>query len=273
MPKLEVRVEQRTEELFKVNKDMESFTYSVSHDLRTPLRAISGFAQILLRRQRERLDAQGQHYLDNVVEASTRMGVLIDEILQYARLGRQAVKRQPVDLAEVFGNIRRYLESRIASTGGCIVCLGELPTVYGDETLLYRIFVNLMDNAIAYCKPGMPPSIEIGCVDAGDYVTVSIRDDGIGIAAEHFEKIFGLFQRLHAQEDYPGTGIGLATVRRSVELLGGEVSVESSVGIGTTFHVRLERCTPPGAVRIPSAIESDPAAQEALVETARNEHA
>jgi PAS domain S-box-containing protein len=255
---LEVRVAQRTAQLSAAHKDMESFTYSVSHDLRTPLRAISGFAQILSRRQRERLDQQGQHYLDNIVEASRFMGILIDDVLRYARLGRQAVTLKAVDLQAVLVGIREQFETRIAALDGALLLPAHAPVVRGDETLLYQIFVNLIENAVTYRKPGTPPRIEMSCRDDHEQVVISVRDNGIGIAAQHHEKIFGVFQRLHTQEQFPGTGIGLATVKRAVDMLNGRVWVESVVGECTIFHVQLMR-------NIDAAVDLQPgAATEAV---------
>lgn len=238
---LERQVELRTASLSRANQDLESFAYSVSHDLRTPLRAISGFAQILARRQRERLDEQGRHYLDNIVEASGHMGRLIDELLTYSRLGRQAVAQNPVALSAVFAKIRTHLEVRLSTLSAQLTFPPDAPQVQGDEILLYQIFLNLVDNALTYRRTAVPPVVDIGCSSAGNALTITVSDNGIGIEPEHFEAIFGVFNRLHRQDEYPGTGIGLASVKRAVDLLGGRVWVESTPGSGSRFFVRLKR--------------------------------
>ena len=236
-------VDERTSELAEANKRLESFSYSVSHDLRTPLRAISGFAQILARRHRESLNEEGRHYMDNIVRASAQMGRLIEDLLTYSRLGRKSIALQPVALAEVIGELVRHLEPRTVDLLAEIRLPDNLPRVRGDATLLTQIFLNLFDNALTYHRPGVAPIIEVTSREHGGTVTVTVRDNGIGIRPEHFETIFGIFQRLHGEDEYPGTGIGLATVRQSAEMLGGKVWLESVPGTGSTFHVELAAAT------------------------------
>lgn len=238
---LEDRVVKRTNELADANKRLESFSYSVSHDLRTPLRAISGFSQILARRHRDHLNEEGRRYMDNIVRASAYMGRLIEDLLDYSRLGHKSLKRESVDLSGMVADMQRQLQGRIAELGATVQVAEHLPTVHGDATLLRQIIQNLLDNALTYFTPGTHPWVEIaGSTDqaSGD-VTIRVSDHGIGIASEHFDKIFGIFQRLHNEDEYPGTGIGLATVARAVELLGGTIRVESSPGVGSSFFVRL----------------------------------
>jgi PAS domain S-box-containing protein len=230
---------QRTIQLEAANKELEAFSYSVSHDLRAPLRAISGFAQIVARRHRANLNEEGQHYLDNIVEASARMGHLIDDLLAYSRLGRQAVRRQAVPLRDLLTQIAGNLAGRLAEVGGHLSLPAETPVVQGDPTILSQIFTNLLDNALTYRRPETPPQVAVSCHSETGYVTIRVADNGLGIPAEYHAKIFNVFQRLHSEEEYPGTGIGLAIVKKSVELLGGQVGVESVVGVGSTFWVKL----------------------------------
>ncbi|HWA37835.1 MAG TPA: ATP-binding protein [Burkholderiales bacterium] len=238
---LEARVAQRTSELADAVRNLEAFSYSVSHDLRTPLRAISGFAQILARRHRACLDEEGRHYLDNIVRASEQMGRLIEDLLNYSRLGRQVIRLERVDLAAVLNGLAHDFAPRLQSLGARL----ELPPaplpVRGDPTLLMQIFLNLIENALTYRRPDVPAVVEVSAAIESDAITVCVADNGIGIAPEHHETIFGVFQRLHSQDEYPGTGIGLATVKRSVEMLGGNVRVESGKGTGSRFFVRLRR--------------------------------
>ncbi|MEK6753688.1 MAG: PAS domain S-box protein [Chloroflexota bacterium] len=238
---LERRVLERTAQLSAANKELESFSYSVSHDLRAPLRAVSGFAEIIARRHRASLNEEGQHYFDNIIQASERMGHLIDDLLNYSRLGRAGVRLEPVSLAGVLAELTKDLKGHIDELHGTISITEGLPDVTGDKTLLNQIFTNLLENAVAYRKVDVPPQVEVTYQIEGEQVIVKVRDNGIGIPAEHQEKIFNIFQRLHSDDDYPGTGIGLATVRKSVELLGGSVGVESKAGEGSTFFVKLSK--------------------------------
>jgi signal transduction histidine kinase len=238
---LELRVQQRTAQLQAANKELESFSYSVSHDLRAPLRAISGFSAIIARRHRASLNEEGQHYVDNIVQASERMGQLIDDLLTYARLGRSGVRREPVSLASLLNELARNMQPHLDKNYGTLTICEDVPVVIGDRTLLSQVFTNLLENAFTYHKPDIPPRVCVTCHSEANFVAVEVRDNGIGIPSEYYEKIFNVFQRLHSEEEYPGTGIGLATVKKSVELLGGSVWVESKVGEGSTFFVRLPK--------------------------------
>ncbi|MBI5964586.1 MAG: transporter substrate-binding domain-containing protein [Chloroflexi bacterium] len=238
---LELRVQERTLQLEVANKDLESFSYSVSHDLRAPLRAVSGFAEIIARRHRASLNEEGQHYMDNIVQASERMGHLIDDLLKYARLGRSSVRQEPVSLASLMHEISKNMQPRLNEIHGTLNIAEDLPSVMGDLTLLRQIFNNLLENAVKYHKADYPPNVTVACQTEGRYIVVSVADTGIGIPTEYQEKIFNIFQRLHSEDEYPGTGIGLATVKKSVELLGGRVWVESKTGEGSKFSVKLTR--------------------------------
>lgn len=238
---LEQRVIERTAQLAAANKELESFSYSVSHDLRAPLRAISGFAEIIARRHRASLNEEGQHYFDNIVHASLRMGHLIDDILNYARIGRVAVRRESVSLTDMLITLSKDLAARLKEIGGILEIAEDMPIVIGDKTLLNQVFTNLLENALTYRKPNTPLHIYVTSHMEGKSVILRVNDNGIGIPPEYHEKIFNIFQRLHSEDDYPGTGIGLATVKKSVELLGGSVWVESEVGNRSTFFIKLPK--------------------------------
>jgi PAS domain S-box-containing protein len=236
---LEQRVRDRTAELEAANKELESFSYSVSHDLRAPLRAVSGFAQILARRHSDGLDEEGRHYLDNVVAASERMGTLIEDLLHYSRTGRGAVRAVPVPLEPLASQLASVFGERIAAAGARFEVMAPLATPLGDATLVGQILTNLVDNALSYrCRDGVP-QVTLSAVREGEWVVLRVADNGIGIAAEYYEKIFQVFQRLHSEDEYPGTGIGLAIVAKAVRLMEGEVGIESVPGQGSTFIVRL----------------------------------
>ncbi|MEW6658941.1 MAG: PAS domain-containing protein [Thermodesulfobacteriota bacterium] len=238
---LDRRVRERTEQLQAANKELEAFAYSISHDLRAPLRAVSGFAQIIARRHRGALNEEGQHYVDNIVLASERMGCLIDDLLAYSRLGRYALKLRALDLGKVLNQAIDNLADRVAATGAIINLPGDWPLVFGDQTLLQQIFTNLLDNALTYHQPGVVPELRVTWTLENGQIILAVADNGIGIPPEYQEKIFNVFQRLHSDEDYPGTGIGLAIVKKATEMLGGRIWVESAVGQGSTFLVKLPK--------------------------------
>ncbi|MBI2909987.1 MAG: response regulator [Chloroflexi bacterium] len=239
--RLNARLQQRTSDLETANRDLESFSYSVSHDLRAPLRAISGFAEIITRRHSANLNEEGRHYVNNVVEACAHMNRLIDDLLAYARLGRQALRYEAVSLTAVLSQIREGCNGRLSDLGAKLSIAPDLPTVKGDRTLLHQTFSNLVDNALTYRRPEVPPQIDVTWEGDLDWCTIRVRDNGIGIAKEHQEKIFQVFQRLHGTDKYQGTGIGLAIVSKSVAMMGGQIRVESAVGEGSTFCVTLPR--------------------------------
>ena len=236
---LEERVRERTNELEIANKDLEAFAYTVSHDLRAPLRAIAGFSQIVARRHKESLNDEGQRYIDNIVKATGQMDRLINDLLSYSRIGRRTVNRESISIKEVALQVAEDLSDRISTTGAELIIPDELPLVSGDWTLLTQIVTNLLDNALLYVRENVPPRIEVSAHADKDFAVICVKDNGMGIAPEYQRKIFDLFQRLHGQETYPGTGIGLAVVKKSAQMLGGTVWVESKVGEGSTFSVRL----------------------------------
>jgi PAS domain S-box-containing protein len=236
---LEARVMQRTSQLESANKELEAFTYSVSHDLRAPLRAISGFSQIIARRHRTSLNEEGQRYADNIVTASERMGRLIDELLDYAKLGRRSLKFDRVSLREVLRHVAGDFSHRIEEDGSRLSVAKDLPDVRGEATLLGQVFTNLLDNALTYKPHGKPAEVAVTWEAHAGQVFVQVSDKGLGIPPEHQQKIFNVFQRLHSDEEFPGTGIGLAVVKKALTLLGGDVHIRSAPGQGSTFTVVL----------------------------------
>lgn len=236
---LEERVARRTAQLEAINNELESFSYSISHDLRAPLRAISGFSQILSTRHRKTLNDQGRQYMDYIVEASLRMEQLINDLLDYSRLGRKSLDIRPVKLSKIINNVHSDFKKKLEEIGAKFIIDKELPEVPGDESLFRQIFSNLIDNAITYRRKEVQLEIKIEYEPKEKGYMLKITDNGIGIPKEHWEKIFNVFQRLHSEDVYPGTGIGLATVRKALNILQGTVGVESVVGEGSSFIIYL----------------------------------
>jgi PAS domain S-box-containing protein len=236
---LEARVRDRTRQLEAANKELEAFSYSVSHDLRAPLRAVSGFAQIVARRHRAGLNEEGRRYVDNIVTASERMARLIDDLLEYSKLGRKALRFGDVPLAEVLRHVQEDFAPRLAEEGGTLEVAPDLPAVRGEAILLGRLFSNLVDNALTYRHQGEPARVHVSWRRIGAQVEVDVADEGVGIPPEHQERIFDVFQRLHSDEEFAGTGIGLAVVKKVADLLDAELRVSSEPGRGSTFTVAL----------------------------------
>ena len=238
---LEARVNERTAQLAAINKELESFSYSISHDLRAPLRAIFGFSQILSKRHRESLNDEGQQYMDYIVQASVRMEHLINDLLEYSRLGRKSIDIYPISLNKVIDTVHSDFRQKLENVEASFFVEKGIPEILGNEILLQQIFINLIDNAITYRRTDVPLEIKINFEQDAKHVTLKISDNGIGIPKEYWEKIFNIFQRLHSEDNYPGTGIGLATVRKSVTMLNGIIWVDSVVDQGTTFYVNLPK--------------------------------
>jgi PAS domain S-box-containing protein len=238
---LEQRISERTFQLESANKELESFSYSISHDLRAPLRAIYGFSQILAGRHRKSLNEEGKQYMDYIVESSVRMEQLINDLLNYSRLGRKTIEIRPVSLKKITDTIYDDFKSQIDEVGGKFLVAGNPPEILSDESLLRQIFSNLIGNSIKYRRNDADLSIIINFETIQNNVIIKVTDNGIGIPEEHYKKIFNVFQRLHGEDKYPGTGIGLANVKKAVSLLGGLIYVESIVGKGSTFILKFQQ--------------------------------
>ena len=238
---LEERVRQRTAELDAVNKELEAFSYSVSHDLRAPLRHVTGFAGLLAAHAGEHLDDQDRKYLKTISTSAQRMGQLIDDLLSFSRMGRNQLSVRRVSMAEIVDDARQEVMSAAEVADRSIEWLvGDLPEVEGDPAMLRLVLVNLLSNAVKYTAPRSPARIEVGTTinDAGDRVFF-VKDNGVGFDMKYVHKLFGVFQRLHSAEEFEGTGIGLANVRRILHRHGGAVWAESAVDQGTTFSFSL----------------------------------
>ncbi len=235
---LERRVAERTAELEAANKELEAFSYSVSHDLKAPLRAIDGFSRILEHDYAQRLDAEGQRVLSVIRDNSQRMQRLIDDLLAFSRMGRQDIRLVNIDTRELVQDIFDELTAGVS--GRAIeLQLGKLPPVLGDRTMIRQVFSNLMANAIKFTGPKESALIEIGCkIDSEEHVFF-VKDNGVGFDQAYVDKLFGVFQRLHNADEFPGTGVGLANVRRIIERHGGRVWAEGRVNEGATIYFTL----------------------------------
>jgi len=238
---LNAELHQRAAKIEEANKELESFSYSVSHDLRAPLRHIHGYVEMLRVATTGQLSAKATHYLQTITDASVEMGELIDDLLAFSRMGRSEIQRTSVDLTELVDDVIRGLE--MATTGRSIVwTVAPLPRVVGDRALLKQVLSNLVGNAVKYSRPRAPATIEIGCAGEEDgRAVLFVRDNGVGFDMQYAHKLFGVFQRLHRPEEFEGTGIGLATVRRIVGRHGGRVWAEGALNHGATFYFTLER--------------------------------
>jgi light-regulated signal transduction histidine kinase (bacteriophytochrome) len=223
-------------ELERSNAELAQFASVVAHDLRSPLSSIAGFSQLLQEYYADHLDARATKCITGIMGGAKRMQALIEGVLAYAQVGAQAPPPEPIDCAVVVeravANLHAAIEER-----GALVTHGELPTVAADATQLSQVFQNLIGNAIKYCRE--TPRVAISAQRAGAEWLFAVRDNGIGMDAADAERIFDIFQRAHAAAEYPGTGIGLAICKKTIERHGGRIWAESCVGQGTTFKFTL----------------------------------
>jgi light-regulated signal transduction histidine kinase (bacteriophytochrome) len=234
-------LEKRGRELEASNKELEAFAYSVSHDLRAPLRHMVGFTALLQKGASSRLDDKSQRYVTMILESAKRMGTLIDDLLAFSRIGRAETHKTTVSLQqlvqEALAEVQQETEGR-----NIVWSIGTLPTWYGDRSMLRLVLVNLISNAVKFTRTRPQAEIQVACTEQEpDSVVVCIRDNGVGFDMQYVNKLFGVFQRLHAAEAFEGTGIGLATVQRIVHRHGGRVWAEGSVDKGAVFYFSLSK--------------------------------
>jgi light-regulated signal transduction histidine kinase (bacteriophytochrome) len=229
-------LEARSSELEASNKELEAFAYSISHDLRAPLRHVVAYAELLQKHESSIVDDTGREYLTSILDSAKRMGNLIDDLLAFSRIGRAETQKTVVNLEqllkEALSEIRQDTEGR-----NIVWRIGALPAVYGDRSMLRLALVNLLSNAVKFTRTRAQAEIEIGATDGkGNEVVVFIRDNGVGFNMKYVHKLFGVFQRLHRQEAFEGTGIGLATVQRIINRHGGKVWAEGLKDQGAVFY-------------------------------------
>jgi light-regulated signal transduction histidine kinase (bacteriophytochrome) len=241
---LEQSVRERQSALEAANKELEAFSYSVSHDLRAPLRTISGYSEILLSDHANSLSAPGQRLLNNVRAGAQRMERLIEDLLSFSRLSRQPLSKQPVQVDQL---ARQVIEEHRDSLDGrdIDIRIDPAPACAGDASLLKQVLTNLLTNAIKFTRDRKPARIEVGSRTEGQHVVFHVRDNGAGFDMKYAGKLFGVFQRLHSSEEFEGTGIGLSIVQRIVQRHGGRVWAEAAPGQGATFFFSLPALADP----------------------------
>lgn len=236
---LERRVEQRTEQLESTNRELEAFSYSVSHDLRAPLRHVEGFSEMLVKHAGSSLDARGLELINRIKAATTKMSDMVESLLKFSHTSRTDLRKISVDQNELVREVMRALEP---DTVGRDIDweIGPLPSLFADRTLLSQVWTNLISNAIKYTRQRSPARIEIGqsTPELGTIV-LFVRDNGVGFEMNAADKLFGVFQRLHTDREFEGTGIGLANVRRIISRHGGRVWAEAKRDVGATFYFTL----------------------------------
>jgi len=237
---LEMRISQRTEQLQNANKELEAFAYSVSHDLRAPLRSIIGYSNILAEEYHDKVDEEGHRIIHTIIKNTNRMGQLIDDLLEFSRMGRKNLSRDPVNMSTLVNEVvedmqanenKRKIEFNILN----------LMTCKADRNMMQQVWINLVSNALKYTRNQEVARIEIGSETDHDMIHYYIRDNGVGFNMKYSNKLFGVFQRLHTVDEFEGTGVGLALVKRIINRHGGEVWADSTVGKGTILHFSIPR--------------------------------
>ena len=240
---LESLVQQRTVALTDANQQLETFAFSIAHDLRAPIRAQNGFCRVLEEDHGENLGVEGRRIAERIRESADKLSRMVEDLLNYARVGKGDWQIESVRLASVLNTVRADIDPELKAKAGILVIEPTDEIVEGHRATLTLCVTNLISNAVKFSRPGVPPEVRVWVEHIDDTVRLYIRDNGIGIDREYQEKIFAVFQRLHKTSEFPGTGIGLALVRRGIERMCGKVSVESKRGEGSTFCLELKRAT------------------------------
>ena len=235
---LEQRIAERTAELEEANKELESFSYTVSHDLRSPLRSIDGFANILLEDYGPVMDAEAQRLLHVIIKNANKMGTLIDDLLGFSRIGRQDLQQSDIDMQSMAASVYDELVPD-AEKHAIDFRLNPIPPTSGDPSLIRQVWINIIGNAIKYTSKKQNRRIEVSATDEDNFTMYMVSDNGAGFNMEHKAKLFGVFQRLHSPKEFEGTGVGLATVNRIIQRHKGKIWAEGKSGEGATFYFTL----------------------------------
>lgn len=235
--KLNASLESKNLELLEVNKELEAFSYSVSHDLRAPLRAINGYSRMLLEDYENQLDAEGQRIIRTVAANATKMGKLIDELLAFSRMGRKEMQKKSLDMNELVRSTLTEVEKVLPHSAQ--INVNQLPSVHADDTLLRQVLFNLISNAVKYSSRNEKSVVEISWERKNDEEVFTIKDNGAGFDMRYADKLFGVFQRLHTDEEFEGIGVGLALVKRIINRHGGKVWAEGKVNEGAAFYFTI----------------------------------
>ena len=242
--RLEEKVDRRTVDLRHALNELEAYAYSIAHNLRAPLRGIAGLSDLLLEEDRDTLSYEGKHHLARIVESTQRMDELILDLLDYSRVSRGEFHRQRVPLADAIDEALLSLHDELTPRRAELALEGPFPEILGHRTAVVQVLTQLISNAAKFVAPGVTPRIRIRAERKGERVRLWVEDNGIGIDPRYHERVFGVFERLHKQEEYPGTGIGLAIVRKCMERMGGQAAVESDIGKGSRFWIEAPAANP-----------------------------
>jgi|ERR1043165_3053153 signal transduction histidine kinase len=236
---LERKVKERTAELEAVNNELESFSYSVSHDLRAPLRIINGYGKMLLKSSRDKFDARGQEDLQVIMDNATKMGNLIDDLLNFSRLGRANISKNKVNMTDMVRAVTEEVKSGTSTKAE--ITIHDFEPADCDPALMKQVWVNLISNAVKYSRKRENPKIEIGSTGHNGHQTYYVKDNGVGFDMEHADKLFAVFQRLHKVTEYEGTGVGLSLAQRIITKHGGKIWADGKVDEGATFYFTLTK--------------------------------
>jgi signal transduction histidine kinase len=237
---LEARVQERTAQLREANDNLQNFAHTAAHDLRSPLRAIKGFSAIVLEEYAGHLEPEGQSLLQRITQSADQMHHLLNDLLEYSKVAAAELNLEKVSLQEAVRDALALLEADIRAKGATVTLEGSLPQVIGHPATVVLLIDNLISNALKFVPPGVQPQIRIWAATTGPRVRLSVQDNGIGIEPRDLCKVFEVFQRLHPKGAYPGTGLGLALVRKGAQRMGGGVGVESQPAKGSRFWIEFQ---------------------------------
>jgi PAS domain S-box-containing protein len=236
---LEQKVQARTSQLEEANRELEAFTYSVSHDLRAPLRAVNGYAKLLQEECADRLSEDGKSFVETIRSNAANMGHLIDELLEFSKLGRKKISSSKVDMSSLARTIKQ--EISISMPHRAEIIIDHLPSIEADQTLIHQLLFNLVSNAVKYSSKAPQPKIVIASEEKNEEIIYWVRDNGAGFDMRHADKLFGVFSRLHTNAEFEGVGVGLAIVQRIVDKFGGKVWAEGRINEGATFYFSFDK--------------------------------